>query len=358
MHGFQSKHAFCQWLGQFVSDYFILGWSEVPGVVKVEASGEIVITIPFANQTSIVALENWIHQQQEQQLVAPFAFRIESQVAALETTVASTVSGVKNIIAVTSAKGGVGKSTTAINLALAIEKLGAKVGILDADIYGPSIPMMIGKVDAHPEVRDAKWMLPINSHNIATQSIGYLINADDAAIWRGPMASKALAQLLNETQWPDLDYLVIDMPPGTGDIQLTLSQQIPVTGALIVTTPQDLALADAVKGAAMFEKVAVPVVGIVENMSYHICSQCGAKEAIFGSGGAQWMSEKFALKLLAQIPLHMDIRQSIDNGVPTVAANPEGEHGQIYLNLAQKVCADMYWTGKAKPESIQFTMVN
>ncbi|CAH0525388.1 iron-sulfur cluster carrier protein ApbC [Vibrio hippocampi] len=358
MHSFESKQAFCQWLGQFVSDYFIVGWSEVPGVVIVQPSGEFLIRIPFANQTSVAELNQWIKQQQQTQQVAAFDYRIETQVASLETTVASAVAGVKNIIAVTSAKGGVGKSTTAINLALAIDKLGAKVGILDADIYGPSIPMMMGKMDAQPEVRDAKWMQPIVSHNIATQSIGYLISADDAAIWRGPMASKALAQLLNETEWHELDYLIIDMPPGTGDIQLTLSQQIPVTGALIVTTPQDLALADAVKGAAMFEKVSVPVVGIVENMSYHICSQCGSKEAIFGSGGAQWMSEKFGLNLLAQIPLHIDIRESIDNGVPTVVADPAGEHSQIYLNLAQKVCADMYWTGKAKPESIQFTMVN
>ncbi|MGR5296243.1 iron-sulfur cluster carrier protein ApbC [Vibrio mediterranei] len=357
MRTFESKQDFCQWLGKFHGENLKLGWSESPDVVSVSASGEFQITLPFANQSLISELTTWIKTQQQSNQVAAFEFSVSSQVKALETTVASEIKGVKNVIAVTSAKGGVGKSTTAVNLALAISKLGAKVGILDADVYGPSIPMMFGQINAHPEVRDGKWMQPIAAHGIYTQSIGYLISSDDAAIWRGPMASKALAQLLNETEWPELDYLVIDMPPGTGDIQLTLSQQIPVTGALIVTTPQDLALADAIKGAAMFEKVSVPVVGIVENMSYHICSQCGSKEHIFGAGGAEWMASKFGLNLLGQVPLHIDIRESIDNGAPTVVSNPEGEHGQIYTQLAERVCADLYWNGKAKPESILFKMV-
>jgi ATP-binding protein involved in chromosome partitioning len=265
---------------------------------------------------------------------------------------------VENIIAVSSAKGGVGKSTTAVNLALAIAQSGAKVGLLDADIYGPSVPMMLGQEDAKPEVRDAKWMEPIFAHGIYTHSIGYLVDKSEAAIWRGPMASKALSQLLTETDWPELDYLVIDMPPGTGDIQLTLSQQIPVTGTVLVTTPQDLALADARKGAAMFHKVNVPVVGVVENMSYHICGQCGAVEHIFGTGGAEKMSQEFGLALLGQIPLHISMREDIDAGIPTVARRPESEHAGYYKLLADRVCCTMYWQGKAKPDAISFTMVN
>jgi ATP-binding protein involved in chromosome partitioning len=200
-------------------------------------------------------------------------------------------------------------------------------------------------------------MQPIAAHGIYTHSIGYLVSKDEAAIWRGPMAAKALAQLLNETEWPELDYLVIDMPPGTGDIQLTLAQQVPVTGAVIVTTPQDLALADARKGAAMFNKVEVPVVGLVENMSYHICSNCGEKEHIFGAGGAEKMSGEYGLDLLAQIPLHIEMREDIDRGVPTVAARPDSEHAQLYLALAEAVSSRLYWHGKAKPDSILFTMV-
>ncbi|MGF1775824.1 iron-sulfur cluster carrier protein ApbC [Vibrio nomapromontoriensis] len=357
MRTFESKQEFCQWLGEFTADNLKVGWSEVPDVVKVLATGEFIITLPFANQTLLSELEVWINNKQESQQVAAFNFSVSSSTKPLVTTVAAEVKGVKNIIAVTSAKGGVGKSTTAVNLALAIRKLGAKVGILDADVYGPSVPLMLGKMDAHPEVRDGKWMQPVEAHGIYTQSIGYLISSDDAAIWRGPMASKALAQLLNETEWPELDYLILDMPPGTGDIQLTLSQQIPVTAALIVTTPQDLALADAIKGVAMFDKVSVPVLGVIENMSYHICSQCGSKEHIFGSGGAEWMASKFGINLLAQVPLHIDIRESVDNGAPTVVASPQGEHAAIYRMLAERVCADLYWSGKAKPESIQFTMV-
>ncbi|WP_394152536.1 iron-sulfur cluster carrier protein ApbC [Vibrio maritimus] len=357
MRTFESKQDFCQWLGEFTHSNLKLGWSEVPDVVKVAASGEFQIALPFANLSAREALANWIDAKQSSGEVAKFSYSVSVNTKSLETTVATEIKGVKNVIAVTSAKGGVGKSTTAVNLALAISKLGAKVGILDADVYGPSIPIMLGQIDAHPDVRDGKWMQPVPAHGIYTQSIGYLMSTDDAAIWRGPMASKALAQLLNETEWPDLDYLVIDMPPGTGDIQLTLSQQIPVTGALIVTTPQDLALADAIKGAAMFEKVSVPVVGIVENMSYHICSQCGSKEHIFGAGGAEWMASKFGLNLLGQVPLHIDIRESIDNGAPTVVSKPESEHAIIYQELAERVCSDLFWSGKAKPDSIMFKMV-
>jgi len=356
MRQFSSKQDFCDWLNQFQHPSLIEQWASLPKVISVEGQG-FKITIPFAAHALIKELSSWITNEQQAGNVPSFEFEIQVSPKALETHVAAEVRGVKNIIAVTSAKGGVGKSTTAVNLALAISKCGAKVGLLDADIYGPSVPMMLGQLDAKPDVRDNKWMQPIKAHGIYTHSIGYLVDKSDATVWRGPMASKALAQLLNETEWPELDYLVIDMPPGTGDIQLTLSQQIPVTGALIVTTPQDLALADARKGASMFEKVDVPVIGMVENMSYHICSHCGEKEHIFGSGGAQALASEFGLPLLAQIPLHITMREDIDAGTPTVVARPDSEHTAIYLDLAERVCASMFWQGKVKPESIMFTMV-
>lgn len=358
MHQFTSKQDFCHWLNQFQHPQLVENWADINGMVTIPARGCIQITLPFASNELQVALSSWIKGQQSSGDVPAFDFHIELNVKALETQVTNAVKGVKNIIAVSSAKGGVGKSTTAVNLALAIAQSGAKVGLLDADIYGPSVPMMLGQEDAKPEVRDAKWMEPIFAHGIYTHSIGYLVDKAEAAIWRGPMASKALSQLLTETDWPELDYLVIDMPPGTGDIQLTLSQQIPVTGTVLVTTPQDLALADARKGAAMFHKVNVPVVGVVENMSYHICSQCGAVEHIFGTGGAEKMSQEFGLALLGQIPLHISMREDIDAGIPTVARRPDSEHAGYYKQLADRVCGTMYWQGKAKPDAISFTMVN
>ncbi len=357
MHHFSSKQDFCDWLNQFQHSNLIAEWASQPHFVTVEPSGEFKIRFPFASADLPSQLTDWIEKSQREQQVPPFDFSVGIDVKALETPVEQSVNGVKNIIAVTSGKGGVGKSTTAVNLALALAKCGARVGLLDADVYGPSVPMMIGKQDAKPEVRDNKWMQPVEAHGIYTHSIGFLVDKQEAAIWRGPMASKALAQLLNETEWPDLDYLVIDMPPGTGDIQLTLAQQIPVTGAVIVTTPQDLALADARKGASMFDKVEVPVVGIVENMSYHICSHCGEKEHIFGEGGAAKMASEYGLSLLAQIPLHIDMRQDIDNGCPTVAARPESEHSARYIELAQSVASRLFWYGTAKPDAILFTMV-
>ena len=358
MHQFTSKQDFCDWFNQFQHPLLVDNWSDISGVVTITAQGGVDITLPFASNELKTSLHQWVTQQQSSGAVPEFAFQIELSVKALETHVTNSVKGVKNIIAVSSAKGGVGKSTTAVNLALAIAQSGAKVGLLDADIYGPSVPMMLGQEEAKPEVRDSKWMEPILAHGIYTHSIGYLVDKSEAAIWRGPMASKALSQLLTETDWPELDYLVIDMPPGTGDIQLTLSQQIPVTGTVLVTTPQDLALADARKGAVMFNKVNVPVVGVVENMSYHICSQCGATEHIFGMGGAEKMCQEFGLALLGQIPLHISMREDIDAGVPTVARRPDSEHAGYYKQLADRVCSTMYWQGKAKPDAISFTMVN
>lgn len=250
------------------------------------------------------------------------------------------ISNIKNIIAVASGKGGVGKSTTSVNLALALAAEGATVGILDADIYGPSIPTMLG-LSGYPESQDNKTMMPKVAYGIQTISIGYLIEADQPMIWRGPMVTNALQQLLNDTNWNSVDYLIVDLPPGTGDIQLTLSQQIPVSGAVIVTTPQDIALIDAQRGLGMFEKVNVPILGIVENMSMHICSECGHEEAIFGSGGGVSMAEKNNIELLGSLPLDINIRENADSGRPTVVADPDSRATEIYKEIARKMSAKL-----------------
>jgi ATP-binding protein involved in chromosome partitioning len=245
---------------------------------------------------------------------------------------------VKNIIAVASGKGGVGKSTTAVNLALALAQEGARVGILDADIYGPSQPMMLGAMQA-PELKDKKTLLPVVRHGIQSMSIGYLVDQTAPMVWRGPMVTTALQQLLNDTLWDDLDYLIIDLPPGTGDIQLTMAQKIPVSGAVIVTTPQDLALLDARRAVEMFKKVNIPVLGIVENMSTHICTQCGHEEAIFGAGGGQRMAEQYETDLLGALPLDIMIRAQTDGGTPSVVADPSGRNAKIYREIARQVAA-------------------
>lgn len=245
---------------------------------------------------------------------------------------------VKNIIAVASGKGGVGKSTTSVNLALALAAEGAVVGILDADIYGPSQPRMMG-LSGQPESTDGKSLEPMENYGVQTMSIGFLIDEETPMIWRGPMVTQALEQLLNDTRWRDLDYLIIDMPPGTGDTQLTLSQKVPVSGAIIVTTPQDIALLDARKGLKMFEKVEIPILGIVENMSTHICSQCGFEEHIFGEGGGQQMANESNVNLLGSLPLEMGIRLQADSGKPTVIADPEGRATELYREIARKAAA-------------------
>jgi ATP-binding protein involved in chromosome partitioning len=245
---------------------------------------------------------------------------------------------IRNIIAVASGKGGVGKSTVAANLALALQAEGARTGILDADIYGPSQPRMLGS-SARPTSPDGKNMHPIVAHGLQAMSIGFLIDEEQPMIWRGPMVTSALTQLLNETKWDDLDYLVVDLPPGTGDIQLTLSQRIPVSGAVIVTTPQDIALLDARKGLQMFRKVEVPVLGIVENMSWHVCSSCGHREHIFGEGGGAAMAAQYGVELLGQIPLDVSIREQADNGTPTVAAAPDSELALRYRDIARRAAA-------------------
>ncbi len=245
---------------------------------------------------------------------------------------------IRNIIAVASGKGGVGKSTVAVNLALALQAEGARVGILDADIYGPSQPRMLGSSDK-PTSPDGKHMNPIVAHGLQAMSIGFLIDDDQPMIWRGPMVVQALNQLLGETRWRDLDYLVVDLPPGTGDIQLSLSQRIPVSGAVIVTTPQDIALLDARKGLQMFRRVEVPVLGVVENMAWHVCSNCGHHEAIFGSGGGERLATEYSAELLGQLPLDLRIREQADSGCPTVAADPEGELAQRYRAVARLAAA-------------------
>ncbi|MDH3899687.1 MAG: iron-sulfur cluster carrier protein ApbC [Gammaproteobacteria bacterium] len=250
------------------------------------------------------------------------------------------IDSIKNIIAVASGKGGVGKSTVAVNLALALAAEGATVGMLDADIYGPSQPRMLG-VQGKPESVDGKSLEPMVSYHIQAMSIGFLVDEETPMIWRGPMVTQALQQLLGDTNWTDLDYLVVDMPPGTGDIQLTLAQQVPVSGAVIVTTPQDIALLDARKGFKMFEKVEVPVLGIVENMSMHICSACGHEEHIFGEGGGQRMSEEYNVDFLGGIPLDKRIREETDSGKPTVVAEPDSRISQIYREIARRTAAKL-----------------
>ena len=247
---------------------------------------------------------------------------------------------VRNVIAVGSGKGGVGKSTTAVNLALALHKLGAKVGVLDADIYGPSVPAMLG-LSGRPDSPDNKSIEPMRAFGVEAMSIGLLIDQDTPMIWRGPMATSALTQLFNDTLWDDLDYLLIDLPPGTGDIQLTLSQKIPVAGAVIVTTPQDIATLDARKALKMFEKVEVAVLGIVENMAVHTCSQCGHTEHLFGEGGGQRMAEQYGVPLLGSLPLQIGIREHGDNGKPMVVAEPESAATQAYLAAAQRLVEEL-----------------
>ena len=254
------------------------------------------------------------------------------------------IEGVKNIIAVASAKGGVGKSTTAANIALALRAEGATVGMLDADIYGPSQPRMLG-IEGKPDSADGKTMIPLQGHGIKAMSIGFLVDTESPMIWRGPMVTQALDQMLHSTQWGELDYLIVDLPPGTGDIQLTLAQKVPLSGAVIVTTPQDIALLDARKGLKMFDKVSVTTLGIVENMSTHVCSNCGHAEPIFGEGGGERMAADHGVRLLGQLPLELGIRTQADSGVPTVVADPDSTAAAIYRQIARRAAAALTRAG-------------
>jgi len=262
---------------------------------------------------------------------------------------------VKNIVAVASGKGGVGKSTTAVNLALALAAEGATVGILDADIYGPSQPMMMG-IEGRPESEDGKTMEPMENYGVQVMSIGFLVDADNPMIWRGPMATQALEQLLRQTNWAELDYLIVDMPPGTGDIQLTLSQRVPLTGAVIVTTPQDIALLDAKKGIKMFEKVGVPILGIVENMAVHVCEKCGHVEHIFGEEGGKRLAEEYKMDYLGALPLNLSIRVQADNGRPSVVSDPDGEIAGLYKAMARQVAVKI--AQRAKDFSSKFPSIS
>ena len=259
--------------------------------------------------------------------------------------------GIKNVIAVASGKGGVGKSTTAVNLALALQQEGARVGVLDADIYGPSVPRMLG-IDGKPESTDGKSLEPMGGHGLQAMSIGFMIDEETPMIWRGPMVTQALEQLLRDTRWKSLDYLVIDLPPGTGDVQLTLAQKVPVSGVVIVTTPQDIALLDARKGLKMFEKVEVPVLGVVENMSIHICSECGHAEHIFGSGGGEKMCDQYNVDFLGSLPLDIHIRENADGGHPSVADDPNSKASEIYRDIARRTAAKL--SLKAKDYTAKF----
>ena len=254
---------------------------------------------------------------------------------------ANALPGIKNIIAIASGKGGVGKSTTSVNLALALHSEGANVAILDADVYGPSQPRMLGVKDLKPEGTEDGNMMPVPAHGIQSMSIGYLVDEASPMVWRGPMVTQALDQLIRKTEWNNIDYMIIDMPPGTGDTQLTISQKIPVSGAAIVTTPQDIALIDAQKGLAMFEKVNIPILGIIENMSMHICSNCGHAEAIFGQGGGKDMANDSGAEFLGALPLEIDIRTNADEGTPTVVKDPQGKTAEIYKTIARKLAASL-----------------
>jgi ATP-binding protein involved in chromosome partitioning len=308
-----------------------------------QKNASILIQIPFPCEGIVDSLSRELMSVLEQNWPDfQFQIKIRQNLVAYETKAGvAPISKVKNIIAVASGKGGVGKSTTSVNLALALQKEGAKVGLLDADIYGPSIPIMLGIPDAKPQSKDKKSIEPLEAHQLKAMSIGFLVDEKQAMVWRGPMASSALQQIVRDTQWDELDYLIIDLPPGTGDIQLTMAQKIPVTAAVIVTTPQDLALADAKKAIAMFEKVKIPVMGIVENMSTHICSQCGHQEPIFGDGGGQGLAEEYNIDLLGQLPLTMSIRQDLDQGNPTVAREPDGQIAASYREIARKMAANL-----------------
>lgn len=318
-----------------ICEFFSLTQDEVSSWCQVK-KGQVKITLPFAASSQHAPLRDALKSAD----VNVDKLDIITDIAAKASKVARLPS-VKNIIAVASGKGGVGKSTTSINLAFALLQEGARVGVLDADIYGPSVPIMLGNPDEHPGSEDQKHMYPLECHGLVANSVGYLVPADNATIWRGPMASRALQQLVSDTLWPELDYLIVDMPPGTGDIQLTLAQQVPVTAAVVVTTPQDLALADAIKGIAMFNKVDIPVLGLVENMSYHQCKQCGHKEHVFSSGGGQKLAEKYATTLLGQLPLDIQIREHADGGNPLLIAGPDSPLADAYRRAARAISLNL-----------------
>ena len=327
-----------------------LGDTEYVKTVSIEAARVLVeIVLPYPAQGWITQLE-----AEARAALAPLLGQRTLELLVRQRVPAHAVqqglaplAGVKNIIAVASGKGGVGKSTTSVNLALALQAEGARVGVLDADIYGPSIPQMLG-LSGKPDSPDGKTITPKQNHGLQAMSIGLLIGADTPMIWRGPMVTQALQQLLSETAWDALDYLIIDLPPGTGDIQLTLCQRVPLSAAIIVTTPQDIALLDAKKALQMFNKVSVPVLGIVENMAIHVCSNCGHAEHIFGSGGGERMAQQYGVPLLGSLPLDIRIREQADGGAPTVIAEPDSDLAQRYRQIARNAAARLSEQSRSK----------
>ncbi|MGV0998160.1 MAG: iron-sulfur cluster carrier protein ApbC [Fluviibacter sp.] len=322
--------------------------NQVAGALTADAAGLIVnLTVGYPVALEAAAIQLRIQAALHPLVGADVRVHVQSVIEAhVVQRNLPLLKGVKNLIAVASGKGGVGKSSTAVNLALALSRHGAKVGLLDADIYGPSIPQMLGIGGEKPHSPDGKHIEALQAHGIALMSIGFLVDAESPMVWRGPMVTSALEQLLRDTLWGELDYLVVDMPPGTGDIQLTLAQKVPVTGSVIVTTPQDIALLDARKGIRMFEKVGVPIFGIVENMSMHICTNCGHTEAIFGEGGGAALGTDYQVPLLGQLPLDMRIRVGLDAGQPIVAADPDCAISQTYLGIALKVAGAVAASGR------------
>ncbi|MFD2166486.1 iron-sulfur cluster carrier protein ApbC [Thalassotalea euphylliae] len=325
-------------LNSYRSESFPNGILPLVSAFTVETNKQgilVTVSLPFPCRGELAELAEQLSASLEQSVM----INVDIDVKAVRS---HSIANVKNIVAVASGKGGVGKSTTTVNLAAALVAEGANVGILDADIYGPSIPLMIGAGDEKPGSTDGKTMLPIVANDIAAMSIGFLVPDSDAAVWRGPMASTAFSQLLNETAWPELDYLLIDMPPGTGDIQLTLSQKVPVAGAVIVTTPQDIALADAQKGIAMFDKVKVPVIGVVENMSYHLCENCGHHSHVFGQDGGKDIADMNSVALLGQLPLDVSIRTNADLGDFSYIRQANSDIGAQYRKIARNLVSNVY----------------
>ncbi len=326
---------------EFIDPYLGRSWGDL-GARVLSSGNRVSVTLGYPAQGYTGELQNRLRQ-----FLNADALELEVHFSAPP---GRGFEQVKHIIAVASGKGGVGKSTTAVNLALALDAEGAKTGLLDADIYGPSQGMMLGVAEGRrPAVKDGKFFEPIRAHGLKAMSMSFMVTENTPMVWRGPMASGALQQILTQTLWDDLDYLVVDMPPGTGDIQLTLSQKVPVAGAVIVTTPQDIALLDAVKGIEMFAKVDIPVLGIVENMSLHQCPSCGHVSHLFGEGGGQRVAKQLGVPLLGQLPLDMRIREQADGGTPTVQAEPDGEVSGLYRDIARHMAARLWLGGTSGP---------
>ncbi|WP_240615547.1 iron-sulfur cluster carrier protein ApbC [Alteromonas facilis] len=334
---------------ELLAEYFVVDHAKVKAWVSTNEK-EVVIGFPFAVTSQFEVILSWLQSEFTSRFPQqPLPnIQLKTDIPVMQTAKPPLVN-VKNIIAVASGKGGVGKSATTINLAYALQQEGARVGILDADIYGPSVPIMLGNPKAHPVSEDSQHMRPIEVNGLVANSIGYLVPAENATVWRGPMASRALQQLLNDTQWPVLDYLLVDMPPGTGDIQLTMSQQVPLTAAVIVTTPQDIALADATKGIAMFEKVQIPVLGLIENMSYYQCKKCGEREYVFATDGGQRLADRHNIPLIGTLPLDIKIREHADSGESLLLKESDSPLAESYRQAARTLSQQLAFSLNVHP---------